>query len=81
MTIYIDTTVALEPYEILDEMDDDYLVDELKSRGWEISGKYSIIETNLDKTDIAWLKELILENCDLPNDIEAYNVYEKLRTL
>ena len=30
---------------------------------------------------IAWIKELILENCDMPNDIEAYNVYEKLRTL
>ena len=33
MTIYIDTTVAIEPYEILDEMDDDDLIDELKSRG------------------------------------------------
>ena len=81
MTIYIDTTVGIEPYEILDEMDDDDLVDELKSRGYTVSGKDSIIEADLDKTDIAWIKEFILENCDLPNDIEAYNVYEKLRTL
>ena len=81
MTIYIDTTVGIEPYEILDEMDDDDLVDELKSRGYNVSGKDSIVEADLDKTDIAWIKELILENCDLPNDIEAYNVYEKLRTL
>ena len=81
MTIYIDTTVGIEPYEVLDEMDDDDLVDELKSRGYTISGKDSIIETNLDKNDIAWIKELILENCDMPNDIEAHNVYEKLRTL
>ena len=81
MTIYIDTTVSLEPYEVLDEMDDDDLVDELKSRGYTISGKNSIIEADLDKHDIAWIKELILENCDLPNDIEAHNVYEKLRTL
>ena len=81
MTIYIDTTVGIEPYEVLDEMDDDDLVDELKSRGYTISGKDSIIEADLNKTDIVWIKELILENCDLPNDIEAYNVYEKLRTL
>lgn len=33
MTIYIDTTVAIEPYEILDEMSDDNLVDELKVGG------------------------------------------------
>lgn len=81
MTIYLDTTVAIEPYEVLDEMSDDNLVDELKSRGYTVSGKDGIIEADLDKTDIAWIKEFILENCDLPNDIEAYNVYEKLRTL
>ena len=81
MTIYIDTTVGIEPYEILDEMSDDDLVDELESRGYTISGKDRIVEADLDKTDIAWIKELILENCDMPNDIEAYNVYEKLRTL
>ena len=81
MTIYIDTTVAIEPYEILDEMSDDNLVDELKSRGYTVSGKDGIIEADLDKTDIAWLKEFILENCDMPNNIEAHNVYEKLRTL
>ena len=81
MTIYIDTTVGIEPYEVLDEMDDDDLVDELKSRGYTISGKDGIVEADLDKTDIAWIKELILENCDMPNDIEAHNVYEKLRTL
>lgn len=81
MTIYIDTTVGIEPFEVLDEMSDDILADELKSRGYTISGKDSIIEADLDKTDIAWIKELILENFDMPNDIEAYNVYEKLRTL
>lgn len=81
MTIYIDTTVAIEPYEVLDEISDNDLVDELESRGYAVSGKDGIIEADLDKTDIAWIKELILENCDLPNDIEAYNVYEKLRTL
>ena len=81
MTIYLDTTVAIEPYEILDEISDDDLVDELESRGYAVSGKDGIIEADLDNTDIAWIKELILENCDLPNDIEAYNVYEKLRTL
>ena len=81
MTLYINTTVGIEPYEILDEMDDDDLVDELKSRGYTISGKDHIVEADLDKTDIAWIKELILNNCDLPNDIEAYNVYKKLRTL
>ena len=81
MTIYIDTTVAIEPYEVLDEMSDYILANELKSRGYAVSGKDSIVEADLDKTDIAWIKELILENCDMPNDIEAYNVYEKLRTL
>lgn len=81
MTIYIDTTVAIEPYEVLDEMSDDILAAELKSRGYTVSGKDRIVEADLDKTDIAWIKELILENCDMPNDIEAYNVYEKLRTL
>lgn len=81
MTIYIDTTVSLEPYEVLDEMDDVDLVDELESRGYTVSGKDHVVEANLDKFDIAWLKQFILENCDLPNNIEAHNVYEKLRTL
>ena len=81
MTIYIDTTVGIEPYEVLEEMDDDDLIEELEIRGYAVSGKDSIVEADLDKTDIAWIKELILENCDMPNDIEAYNVYEKLRTL
>ena len=81
MTIYIDTTVEIEPYEILDEISDGDLVDELESRGYAVSGKDRIVKADLDKTDIAWIKELILENCDLPNDIEAYDVYEKLRTL
>ena len=81
MTIYIDTTVAIEPFEVLDEMSDDVLADELESRGYTISGKDRIVEADLDKTNIAWIKELILENCDLPNNIEAHNVYEKLRTL
>lgn len=81
MTIYIDTTVAIEPFEVLDEISDNDLVVELEIRGYAVSGKDSIVEADLDKTDIAWIKELILENCDMPNDIEAYNVYEKLRTL
>ena len=81
MTLYIDTTVGIEPYEVLDEMDDDYLVDELKSRGYTVSGKDHIVEADLDKTDIAWIKELILNNCDMLKDMQAYNVYEKLRTL
>ena len=81
MTIYIDTTVGIEPFEVLDEMSDDVLADELKSRGYDISGKDQIVEADLDKNDIAWIKQLILENCDMPNDIEAHNVYEKLRTL
>ena len=79
MTIYIDTTVEIEAYEVLSDLRDNDLISELNRRGYSVSE--DPLGDVLNESDIVWIKELILENCDMPNDIEAYNVYEKLRAM
>ena len=79
MTLYVDVTVEVEADEVLDDLDDDDLIDELTSRGYSVTkDKYVDV---LNKSDIVWMKWFILNNCDLLKDMQARDVYEKLRTM
>jgi hypothetical protein len=79
MTIYVDVTVEVEPDEVLDDLDDQDLIDELNSRGYSVA-KYPVGDL-LNQSDIVWMKWLILENCDMLKDMQARDVYEKLRAM
>ena len=35
----------------------------------------------LDVEELTWLKWLILNHCDMPHDMQAWLVYEKLKGL
>jgi hypothetical protein len=39
-TIYVNTEVEVEPYDVIDELSDDVLIDELKSRGYIIKDEF-----------------------------------------
>ena len=79
MTIYVDVTVEVEPDEVLSDLDDDDLIDELNSRGYSVAK--DPLGDVLNQSDIVWMKWFILNNCDMLKNMEARDVYEKLRTL
>lgn len=79
MTLRLDVTVEVEAYEVLDELDDQDMVDELISRGYSVA-KTELLEP-FSSEDATWLKWLILNHCDMPHDMQAWLVYEKLRAM
>ena len=79
MTIYVDVTVEVEPDEVLSDLEDDDLIDELNSRGYIVTK--DPFGDVLNESDIRWMKWFILNNRNLLQDMEARNVYEKLRAM
>lgn len=79
MTIYVDVTVEVEPDEVLSDLEDDDLIDELNSRGYSVAK--DPLGDVLNESDIRWMKWFILNNRNLLQDMDARNVYEKLRAM
>lgn len=63
--------------DVLNEIEEEDLIEEIEARGYVVS-KDSPDEP-LTTEDFKWMKWLILNHCDLLKDMQARDVYDKLR--
>ena len=67
--------VEVNPWDVIEEMDDDDLIDEMRDRGYSVS-KIPVEMTYLEREDLDYLMNLVDDS-----DLYGRRVYEKLKDL
>jgi hypothetical protein len=67
--------VDVNPWDVIEEMDDDDLIEEMRDRGYSVS-KIPDAMTYLDREDLDYLMSLVDDS-----DLYGRRVYDKLKDL